>query len=155
MAYPKVGAKAPEINLLDDEGKKFKLADLKGSSVVVYFYPKADTPGCTVESCEFRDAHKTFAKKKAVIVGVSPDTPARQEKFKTKFGFPFKLLADTEHAAAEAYGVWQEKSMYGRKYFGIARTTFLIGPDGKIRNVFEKVKPKGHAGQVLDALAEL
>lgn len=152
---PKVGAKAPEIKALDDQGNPFKLSDHKGSAVVLYFYPKADTPGCTTEACEFRDEEKKFTKKKAVVVGVSPDTVKAQAKFKGKFGLPFTLLADEDHKIAEAYGVWKEKSMYGRKYMGVERTTFLIGADGKIAKIFEKVKPAGHAQQVLEALEEL
>ena len=147
-----VGSKAPDINLLDDEGKPFKLSALKGKTVVLYFYPKADTPGCTTESCEFRDADSKILKKGAVVVGISPDTPKSQEKFKTKFSLPFTLLADAEHATAEDYGVWKEKSMYGRKYMGIERTTFIIGPDGKIAKIFNKVKPAGHADEVLASL---
>jgi peroxiredoxin Q/BCP len=152
MSELTVGSKAPEIKLLDDEGKPFQLSSLKGKTVILYFYPKADTPGCTTESCEFRDADAKIAKKGAVTVGISPDTPKSQEKFKTKFGLPFTLLADSEHATAEAYGVWKEKSMYGRKYMGIERTTFVIGPDGKITKIFNKVKPAGHAEEVLAAL---
>jgi len=147
-----VGSKAPDINLLDDEGKPFKLSALKGKTVVLYFYPKADTPGCTTESCEFRDADSKILKKGAVVVGISPDTPKSQEKFKTKFSLPFTLLADAEHATAEDYGVWKEKSMYGRKYMGIERTTFIIGPAGKIAKIFNKVKPAGHADEVLASL---
>ncbi len=148
----KTGDPAPSFELSDDAGKTLTLASLKGKNVVLYFYPKADTPGCTKESCEFRDTVKEFQKKGAVVIGVSPDTPTAQAKFKAKYELSFPLLADTEHQVAEAYGVWQEKSMYGRTYMGIARTTFLIGPDGKIRKVFEKVKPEGHAAEVLAAL---
>jgi thioredoxin-dependent peroxiredoxin len=152
MALPKIGAKAPDIKLLDDSGAPFQLSKLKGTDVILFFYPKADTPGCTTEACEFRDEQKAMTKKKAIVVGISPDAPSKQAKFKTKYGLPFTLLADTEHAAAEAYGVWVEKSMYGRKYMGVARTTFLIGADGKIKKIFEKVKPSGHAAEVLSAL---
>jgi peroxiredoxin Q/BCP len=152
MAELKEGAKAPEIKLLDNAGEPFQLSKLKGSTVVIYFYPKADTPGCTTESCEFRDAETQIAKAGAVVVGISPDTPKAQEKFRTKFSLPFKLLADTEHATAEAYGVWKEKSMYGRTYMGIERTTFIVGDDGKIKKIFHKVKPAGHAAEVLAAL---
>lgn len=149
----KPGMKAPELKLTDEAGNAFRLSSLKGKTVVLYFYPKADTPGCTKESCEFRDAAAEFAGKDAVIVGISPDTEKAQAKFKTKFGFPFALLADADHAGAEAYGVWKEKSMYGRKFMGVERTTFVIGPDGKILRIFEKVKPAGHAEEVLAALA--
>ena len=145
----KIGSKAPALQLTDEAGRSFSLASLKGKTVVLYFYPKADTPGCTTESCEFRDHSAAFAAKAAVIIGISPDTEKAQTKFKKKFDLPFTLLADADHAGAEAYGVWQEKSMYGRTYMGVARTTFVIGEDGKIRAIFEKVKPKGHAEEVL------
>jgi peroxiredoxin Q/BCP len=145
----KVGSKAPELKLTDETGKSFKLSSLKGKTVVLYFYPKADTPGCTTESCEFRDHSAAFAGKDAVIIGISPDTEKAQTKFKNKFTLPFTLLADADHAGAEAYGVWGEKSMYGKTYMGVMRTTFVIGPDGKIKHIFEKVKPAGHAEEVL------
>src|SRR3984885_14072791 len=146
------GDAAPAIQAEDDKGQPFSLASLKGKNVVLYFYPKADTPGCTRESCEFRDHSKKFSKADTVIVGVSPDKSAAQSKFKAKFDLPFTLLADAGHSAAESYGVWKEKSMYGKKYMGIERTTFLIGADGKIRRIFHKVKPEGHAEQVYEAL---
>jgi peroxiredoxin Q/BCP len=120
--------------------------------VVLYFYPRADTPGCTVEACEFRDASEALAGRNAVVLGVSPDKPAAQQKFRTRYGLPFTLLADPDKSAAQAYGVWKEKNMYGRKTMGIERTTFLIAEDGRIEKVFPKVKPRGHAVQVLDAL---
>jgi peroxiredoxin Q/BCP len=142
-----VGDKAPEIRIGD-----FDLARLKGQRVVLYFYPKADTPGCTVESCEFRDHSKAFAKKGAVIVGVSPDKTAAQDKFKEKYDLPFEMVPDSEKEAAQAYGVWKEKSMYGRKVMGVERTTFVIGPDGKIEKIYGKVKAAGHAEQVLGEL---
>jgi peroxiredoxin Q/BCP len=146
------GDKAPDIRLANDAGEPFKLSDLKGKRVVLYFYPKADTPGCTTESCEFRDDVKAFAKKGAVVVGISPDKPAAQAKFKQKFELPFTLLADEEKAAAKTYGVWKEKNMYGKKVMGIERSTFVIGPDGKIEKIYGKVKAKGHAADVLAAL---
>ncbi|MDX2151150.1 MAG: thioredoxin-dependent thiol peroxidase [Bryobacteraceae bacterium] len=149
------GAKAPNITLQTDAGESFRLADLKGKNVVLYFYPKADTPGCTTEACEFRDTTKKFDGLDAVVIGVSPDTDKAQAKFKKKFELPFTLLADTDHAAAEAFGVWVEKSMYGKKYMGVERSTFLIGKDGKIAKVFNKVKPAGHAEEVLGALKTL
>jgi peroxiredoxin Q/BCP len=152
MATPKEGAAAPEIQLETDSGQPFRLSNLKGKTVIVYFYPKSNTPGCTVEACEFRDSGKKFDKENAVVVGISPDPVKAQASFKTKYGLSFTLLADPDHKAAEAYGVWQEKSMYGRKYFGVARTTFVVSPDGKIKKIFEKVKPAGHADQVLAAL---
>jgi len=145
------GDPAPEIELADEAGRPFRLSDLRGRKVVLYFYPKADTPGCTKESCEFRDSSKQFANAETVIVGVSPDKSSAQAGFKSKFDLPFTLLADTEHKAAEAYGVWKEKSMYGRKYMGIERTTFLIDKSGKIAKIFPKVKVEGHAGEVLSA----
>jgi thioredoxin-dependent peroxiredoxin len=148
----KVGDKAPEIRVQTDSGETFRLSDLKGKRVVLYFYPKADTPGCTTEACEFRDSLSELKEKGAVVVGVSPDKPAAQAKFKQKYDLPFTLLADEEKAAAEAYGVWKEKNMYGRKVMGIERTTFVIGPDGKIEKIYGKVKAKGHAAEVIAAL---
>jgi thioredoxin-dependent peroxiredoxin len=145
----KEGDKAPDIRLANDAGEPFKLSDLKGKRVVLYFYPKADTPGCTVEACEFRDDIKAFSKNGAVVVGISPDKPAAQAKFKQKYELPFTLLADEEKAAANAYGVWKEKNMYGRKVMGIERSTFVIGLDGKIEKIYGKVKAKGHAAEVL------
>jgi peroxiredoxin Q/BCP len=149
------GDAAPNIQLLTDSGETFHLSDLKGRNVVLYFYPRADTPGCTTEAREFRDWARDFAKYDAAIIGVSPDTPGAQSKFKTKFDLPFTLLADADKTAAEAYGVWKEKDMYGKKVMGIERTTFLIGKDGKIRKIFPKVKPQGHAAEVLAALSAL
>src|SRR5271163_957903 len=146
------GDAAPAVHVDDDQGRPFDLAGLKGKNVVLYFYPKADTPGCTRESCEFRDHSKKFTKADTVIVGVSPDKTAAQSKFKDKFDLPFTLLADTEHKTAEDYGVWKEKSMYGKKYMGIERTTFLIDKHGVIQKIFHKVKPEGHAEEVFSAL---
>jgi len=148
----KEGDQAPDIRLRTDTGAEFKLADLKGKRVVLYFYPRADTPGCTTEACEFRDGVQAFSKKGAVVVGISPDTPAAQAKFKQKYDLPFTLLADEEKAAAEAFGVWKEKNMYGRKAMGIERSTFIVGPDGKIEKVYSKVKAQGHAARVLGNL---
>lgn len=148
----KEGDRAPEIRLQDDEGNAFELSKLHGKNVVLYFYPKADTSGCTLESKEFSASAAEFAKHDAVIVGVSPDKIEAQCKFKAKYEFPFTLLADVDHYAADAYGVWTEKSMYGRKYMGIERSTFLIDKDGRIKKVFSKVKPAGHAAEVLQAL---
>jgi len=150
----KEGDPAPEIRLQDDEGKPFELSKLRGKTVVLYFYPKADTSGCTLESKEFSASSKQFTARDAVIVGISPDKVDAQCKFKTKYGFPFQLLADVDHKTAEAYGVWKQKSMYGRKYMGIERTTFVIDKNGKIGKVFNKVKPAGHAEEVLAALAQ-
>jgi len=144
-----VGDKAPNIKT-----SEFSLADAKGQRVVLFFFPKADTPGCTMEACEFRDAQKTFTRKNAAIVGISPDKPAAHAKFAAKYGLPYTLVPDPDHAIAEAYGVWKEKSMYGRKYMGIERTTFVIDEKGKIGRIFAKVKPAGHAAEVLEALAK-
>jgi len=148
----KVGDQAPDVRVQTDAGEDFRLSDMKGKRVVLYFYPKADTPGCTVEACEFRDGIKAFAKKGAAVVGVSPDKPTAQAKFKQKYDLPFTLLADEEKSAARAYGVWKEKNMYGKKVMGIERTTFVIGPDGKIETIYNKVKAKGHAEEVLAGL---
>jgi len=148
----KEGDAAPSIKVDDDQGQPFTLASLKGKNVVLYFYPKADTPGCTKEACEFRDNSKKFTKADTVIVGVSPDKAAAQSKFKDKFDLPFTLLADVDRQVAEAYGTWVEKSMYGRSYMGVERSTFLIGKDGKIKKIFRKVKAVGHAEEVYQAL---
>jgi len=147
-----IGDRAPDIELRTDSGAPFRLSDLKGKRVVLYFYPKADTPGCTVEACEFRNDLKQFTKKGAVVVGISPDKPAAQAKFKEKYELPFTLLADEEKSAAQAFGVWKEKNMYGRKVMGIERSTFVIGPDGKIEKIYGKVKAQGHAAEVLAGL---
>jgi len=144
-----VGDKAPNIKT-----SEFSLADAKGQRVVLFFFPKADTPGCTKEACEFRDAEKAFTRKNAAIVGISPDKLAAQAKFAEKYSLPYAFVADPDHAIAEAYGVWKEKSMYGRKYMGIERTTFVIDEKGKIGEIFAKVKPAGHAAEVLEALAK-
>jgi peroxiredoxin Q/BCP len=147
-----VGDRAPDIEVQTDSGEAFRLSEMQGKRVVLYFYPKADTPGCTVEACEFRDGIKAFGKKGAAVVGVSPDKPAAQARFKQKYDLPFTLLADQDKAAAGAYGVYKEKNMYGRKVMGIERTTFVIGPDGKIEKIYHKVKAKGHAAEVLAGL---
>jgi len=152
MPIPVEGAAAPEISLDTDAGVPFKLSSLQGKNVVLYFYPKADTPGCTKEACDFKANSERFTKANTVIVGVSPDASKSQAKFKDKFDLPFTLLADTEHKAAEDYGVWQEKSMYGKKYMGVERTTFVIGTDGVVKKVFPKVKVDGHAEEVLAAI---
>ena len=149
----KVGDKAPDIRVHSDTGADFKLSGMKGKRVVLYFYPKADTPGCTVEACEFRDGMDEFAKKGATVIGISPDKPSSQAKFKEKYDLPFTLLADEDRATAEAYGVYKEKNMYGKKVMGIERTTFVIGPDGKIEKIYEKVKAAGHAAAVLADLS--
>lgn len=149
------GRNAPAFTLPADDGSTVSLKDLRGRPVVLYFYPKDDTSGCTTEACEFRDSWKAVQRAGAVVLGVSPDGVSSHQKFKAKYRLPFPLLADTEHTVAEAYGAWGEKSMYGRKYFGILRTTFLIDGEGKVARIFEKVKPKGHAAEVLAALEVL
>jgi peroxiredoxin Q/BCP len=148
----KVGDQAPDIQVSTETGEDFQLSAMKGKRVVLYFYPKADTPGCTVEACEFRDEIGKFTKKGAVVIGVSPDKSAAQAKFKAKYDLPFTLLADSDRAAAEAYGVYKEKNMYGKKVMGIERTTFVIGPDGKIEKIYGKVKAAGHAAKVLEEI---
>ena len=150
-----VGKAAPAFTLDTDTGERLALKDLKGRPVVLYFYPKDDTSGCTIEACEFRDAFPRFKGAKAAILGVSPDSVASHQKFKAKYRLPFTLLADPDHEVAEKYGVWRKKSMYGRSYMGIARTTVIIDKDGKVAKVFEKVKPKGHAEEVEQALEVL
>jgi len=153
MPEIKEGDPAPAIDLQAESGERFRLSDLRGKKVVLYFYPKANTPGCTLEACQFRDASEQFAGRNAVIVGVSPDTPAAQQKFKTGRKLPFTLLADVEKTAAEAYGVWKLKSLAGKKYMGVERSTFVIGEDGRIEKIYRKVKAAGHAAEVLTALA--
>ena len=145
----KVGDQAPDIRVLSDSGEEFRLVRMLGKRVVLYFYPRADTPGCTVEACEFRDQFAAFEGKETAVIGISPDKPEAQAKFREKFELPFTLLADQDKAAAEAYGVFKEKNMYGKKVMGIERTTFVIGPDGKIERIYHKVKAKGHAFRVL------
>jgi thioredoxin-dependent peroxiredoxin len=149
----KEGDAAPDIRLRTDSGEEFRLSSLKGKRVVLYFYPKADTPGCTTEACEFRDDIKAFAKKGVAVVGISPDKPEAQAKFKQKHDLPFTLLADQEKTVAEAYGVWREKNMYGKKVMGIVRSTFVIGADGKIEKIYGNVRAKGHAAQVLEGIS--
>ena len=148
----KEGDKAPEIELTTDAGEPFRLSGLKGKKVVLYFYPRADTPGCTIEACEFRDNSRKLAKQDVVVIGISPDSVKSQAKFKTKFDLPFTLLCDVDEQAAQAYGVYKEKNMYGKKVMGIERTTFIIDASGKIAKIFPKVKAQGHAEQVLAAL---
>jgi peroxiredoxin Q/BCP len=130
------------------------LKDLRGQKVVLYFYPKDDTPGCTKEACSFRDDFAKFKKRGIKVLGVSPDSEASHKKFETKYKLPYTLLADKDHAIADAYGVWGEKKFMGRKYMGVQRTTFLIDEKGKIKKVFEKVKPEDHASEVLEAFAD-
>lgn len=152
---PAVGSHAPDFTVLTDTGDSLTLSTLTGRPVVLYFYPKDDTSGCTTEACEFRDLFPRFEQGKAIILGVSPDPVKSHARFKAKYELPFTLLADTDKGIAQAYSVWKEKSMYGRKYMGIERTTFVIDSNGRIANVFEKVKPAGHAAQVQSALDAL
>jgi peroxiredoxin Q/BCP len=147
------GDTAPDFTLPDQHGDPVSLSGLHGKTVVLYFYPKADTPGCTTQACGVRDHRADYERSGAVVLGVSPDPVKRVAKFDDKYGLGFPLLADADHGVAEAYGVWVEKSMYGRKYMGNERTTFVIGPDGQIREVFRSVKPAEHDELVLGALA--
>lgn len=152
MAALKEGMKAPEFKLTADDGSTVKLKDFKGQTVILFFYPKANTSGCTIEACDFRDAKPAFTKKGAVILGISPDPVKNLVKFREAQGLTYPLLADEDHAVAVGYGVWGEKSLYGRKYMGVERTTFVIGPDGKIAKVYAKVKVREHAQAVLSDL---
>jgi len=146
------GQKAPTFKLLDDEGKSVSLADFKGKKIVLYFYPKDDTSGCTLEACNFRDALKDYSSQKIAVIGVSPDSVESHQKFKAKYKLNFPLLSDTERVMVKAYGVWKEKSMYGRKYMGVERTTFIIDGQGKILKIFPKVKVPTHSQDILAAL---
>lgn len=148
----KEGDKAPPVRLQTDTGEQFDLSSVKGRKAVLFFYPRANTPGCTVEACEFRDAIRKFHSRGVTVLGISPDTPKAQSGFKSKQKLPFTLLCDTDKAVAQAYGVLKEKNMYGKKVMGIERTTFLIDENGRIEKIFAKVKPEGHAEQVLRAL---
>jgi peroxiredoxin Q/BCP len=141
MAQLEPGDKAPPFSLKDQQGNTVTLSDFKGRKLLIYFYPKANTPGCTTQSCNVRDARDTFSKSNTAVIGVSPDKPEAQKKFDDKFGLGFPLLADTDHAMAEAYGVWGEKSMYGKKYFGIVRSSFLIDEKGRVEGAWYKVSP--------------
>jgi peroxiredoxin Q/BCP len=147
------GDPAPDFSTTTDEGTHTSLRDFRGKPVVLYFYPKDDTPGCTIEACEFRDTHPRFVSRSAVVLGVSPDTAASHQKFKRKFDLPFTLLVDDDHAIAESYGVWKEKSMFTKKYMGVERTTFVIDREGRIARIFRRVKPQGHAAEVEEAVA--
>jgi len=147
------GTKAPDFSLPTHDGTKLRLASLRGSPVVLYFYPKDDTPGCTTEACGFRDAGADLAAVEAVVLGVSPDPPASHAAFRAKHQLPFTLLSDTDHAVAEAYGAWRMKTLYGKRFFGIVRSTYLIDAAGRIARVFRAVRPATHAAQVLEALS--
>src|SRR5512139_979455 len=146
------GTLAPDFTLQSDSGESVSLAQFRGSPVVLYFYPRDDTPGCTAQACGIRDVWGELQRKGAVVLGVSPDSPKRHVKFREKYGLPFTLLSDEEHEVAEAYGTWVEKSMYGKNYMGMERSTFVIDADGKIAKVMRKVKPLEHADDVLAAL---
>ena len=151
---PQAGEEAPDFSLPDDTGKERRLADERGKWVVLYLYPKDDTPGCTTEACEFRDANADIASRDAEVWGVSILGSGSKEAFKRKFGLPFTLLADEHHEVAERYGTWVEKQNYGRTYWGVKRSTLLVDPDGRIARVRPTVKPEGHAAQVLQAIDE-
>lgn len=154
-SYVEVGQSAPAFDLKDQDDQTHRLKDYRGNWLVLYFYPKDNTSGCTVEACKFRDAITTIKKLDAAVLGVSPDDQKSHHKFASKFNLPFSLLADTEKTTCNAYGVWQEKSMYGRKYMGVARTTYLIDPQGKVAHRWEKVKTAQHDQEVLAKLKEL
>src|SRR6476620_2614727 len=151
----KEGDKAPEIDALDNTGARVSLKDFKGKPIVLYFYPRDDTPGCTKEACAFRDEYAQFKKAGAVVLGVSTDPVKSHQKFIEKFSLPFRLLSDDEKKIVHAYGVWGEKSFMGRKYMGTHRVTFLIGPDGRIAKIWPEVKPEHHAVEVLESIKAL
>lgn len=152
MAYLNVGDKAPDFNVVNQDGENVKLADFKGQKVIIYFYPKADTPGCTAESCNLRDNYDDLLNKGFKIIGVSPDKPEKQKKFAEKYNLPFPLLADVDKEVIKSYGAWGLKKMYGKEYEGLLRTTYVIDENGKIEKVFPKVKTKDHAAQILEAM---
>jgi thioredoxin-dependent peroxiredoxin len=147
------GNKAPDFELRSDDGSTVKLSDLRGRPVVLYFYPKDDTPGCTAQACGIRDAWGEFQRSGAVVLGVSPDSPKKHTKFREKYGLPFTLLADEDHAVAEAYGTWVQKSFAGKKYMGVERSTFIIDAEGNLARIMRNVKPSEHADDVLAALS--
>ena len=149
------GDEAPDFELRNQDGEPVRLSQFRGSPVVLYFYPKADTPGCTTQACGIRDRRAEYDAAGAVVIGVSPDEPAKLRRFADKYDLDFTLLADTEHAVADAYGTWAEKSMYGRTYWGNLRATYVIDPDGRVATVLPKVSPKTHDDVVLAALAEV
>jgi thioredoxin-dependent peroxiredoxin len=148
------GMKAPQFELVDSQGNLHALSDYKGQSIVIYFYPKDDTPGCTKEACSFRDSYSDFKKAGVEIIGISPDSEKSHTKFTEKYDLPFTLLSDPDHQVCEAFGVWGLKKYMGREYEGVYRTTFIIGPQGEIRRVFENVKPSEHSHEVLAALSQ-
>jgi thioredoxin-dependent peroxiredoxin len=147
------GVPAPDFSLVADSGENVSLSDFRGQPIVLYFYPKDDTPGCTAQACGIRDVWGEFQRSGAVVLGVSPDSPAKHVKFKEKYRLPFTLLSDEAHEVAETYGTWVEKSMYGKTYMGMERSTFVIGADGNVKKVMRKVKPAEHADDVLAALS--
>jgi peroxiredoxin Q/BCP len=149
---PEEGSKAPDFKLKNQNGETISLNDFKGKNVVLYFYPKDDTSGCTAEACSFRDDFPKFEKTDAVILGISPDSVESHKKFEQKYRLNFNLLSDEKKEILQKYEVWKEKNMYGRKYMGVERTTYIIGPEGKIKKIFRKVKVSGHNKEVLDAL---
>lgn len=149
------GTKAPAFNLTDDAGNKVRLSDLKGRPVVLYFYPRDDTPGCTKEACSFRDRYQELQQLGVALLGVSTDTAESHAKFREKYALPFPLLVDDRHQVAEKYGAWREKNMYGKKSMGIQRCTYLIDGDGKVAKVWKRVQVDGHDQQVIDAVSEL
>ncbi len=152
---PAVGDLAPQFELKNQDSKTISLSDFKGKAVVLYFYPEDDTPGCTKESCNFRDEFPKFGKMNAEIIGISADTVKSHKKFADKFNLPFNLLSDETRKVIDMYDVWKEKELFGRKYMGIVRTTFIIDPSGKIRKIFHKVKADNHNGEVMEALKEI
>ena len=155
MAKLKVGAKAPAFSLWDQTGKRVRLADFKGRRVVVYFYPKADTPGCTTQACSLQEALPTLRRVKAAVVGISPDPPDKQRRFADKYGLRFPLLADEDHAVANAWGAWGDRTLYGRTFKGIIRSAFVLDENGKVAAVFYRVSPKATVGLVTEALRSL
>jgi len=152
MSMPEVGDVAPEVALPDETGRVHRLADQRGRWTILYFYPKDDTPGCTAQACGIRNVWAELRLKGAVVLGVSPDSPREHVKFREKYGLPFTLLSDEEHTVAEAYGTWVEKSMHGRTYMGMERSTFVIDADGNVAKIMRRVKPANHADDVLAAL---
>lgn len=153
-ALPKVGELAPDFELRDDAGRSHRLSDRRGHFTVVYFYPTDDTPGCTTEACSFRDNDAAFKETDTEVWGLSPQGPASKAAFRAKYGLPFTLLADEDHAVADSYGTWGEKTKYGKTYMGVLRTSFLVGPNGRLAEVWPAVKPEDHAIEVLAALKE-
>ena len=155
MTVPAVGDLAPEVALPDDEGRIHRLADRRGGWTLVYFYPEDDTPGCTTEACQFRDLHPAISGEGLEVWGLSPDDAASHARFRAKFELPFTLLVDEGHTVADAYGAWAVKKNYGREYLGIVRSSFLVGPDGRIAHVWPRVKADGHAAAVLETYRAL